>query len=154
MCRRSVSRAPDSARPSAWPRPSAGAEALLRVRRARLQARDRIPAAVHVDGTGRIQTVERSSNPRYYGLIEEFGRLTGVPVLLNTSFNRTEPIVASPRDAIECYLRSGMDVLVLGDFYTTDRPPAAVGLATDRAQPAASREVLGEPALAPRTAPN
>ena len=51
---------------------------------------------MHVDGTGRIQTVERSANPRYYGLIEEFGRLTGVPVLLNTSFNRTEPIVASP----------------------------------------------------------
>jgi carbamoyltransferase len=122
--------------------------------RARPEARNRIPAAVHVDGTGRIQTVERSSNPRYYGLIEEFGRLTGVPVLLNTSFNRTEPIVASPRDAIECYLRSGMDVLVLGDFYTTDRPAAAAGRATDRAQPATSREVLGEPALTPRTAPN
>ena len=76
---------------------------------------------MHVDGTGRIQTVERSTNPRYYGLIEEFGRLTGVPVLLNTSFNRTEPIVASPADAVACYLRTGMDVLVLGDFYTTDR---------------------------------
>ena len=62
-----------------------------------------IPAAVHVDGTGRIQTVERSANPRYYGLIEEFGRLTGVPVLLNTSFNRKEPIVARPEEAIACY---------------------------------------------------
>ena len=66
----------------------------------RADKRDRIPAAVHVDGTGRIQTVERSANPRYYGLIEEFGRLTGVPVLLNTSFNRTEPIVASPARAV------------------------------------------------------
>jgi carbamoyltransferase len=82
-----------------------------------------IPAAVHVDGTGRIQTVERSANPLYYALIEEFGRLTGVPVLLNTSFNRKEPIVARPEEAIACYLNSGMDVLVLGDFYTTDRGP-------------------------------
>ncbi len=80
-----------------------------------------IPAAVHVDGTGRIQTVERSANPRYYGIIEEFGKLTGVPVLLNTSFNRQEPIVSTPEEAISCYLRTGMDVLVLGDFYTTDR---------------------------------
>ncbi len=93
--------------------------------RVRAECRDRIPAAVHVDGTGRIQTVERSTNPRYYGLIEEFGRLTGVPVLLNTSFNRTEPIVASPADAVNCYLRTEMDVLVMGDFYTTDRGPAS-----------------------------
>jgi carbamoyltransferase len=80
-----------------------------------------IPAAVHIDGTGRIQTIDRAANPRYYGLIEEFARLTGVPVLLNTSFNRKEPIVAAPKDAIACYLLSGIDVLVLGDFYTTDR---------------------------------
>ena len=89
--------------------------------RVRADKQSVIPAAVHIDGTGRIQTVERSANPRYYGLIEEFARLTGVPVLLNTSFNRKEPIVASPKDAIACYLLSGMDVLVLGDFYTTDR---------------------------------
>ena len=88
------------------------------------------------------------SNPRYYGLIEEFGRLTGVPILLNTSFNRSEPIVASPRDAIECYLKSGMDVLVLGDFYTTDRPALANGHAVDRsAQPIPVREIAAEPAL-------
>ena len=74
--------------------------------RVRPDKRNVIPAAVHVDGTGRIQTVERSANPRYYGLIEEFGQLTGVPVLLNTSFNRKEPIVASPEDAIACYLRT------------------------------------------------
>jgi carbamoyltransferase len=123
--------------------------------RVRPESRDRIPAAVHVDGTGRIQTVERSSNPRYYGLIEAFGRLTGVPILLNTSFNRSEPIVASPKDAIECYLKSGMDVLVLGDFYTTDRPPLANGHAVERGvQPAPVREVAAEPALTARTAPN
>ncbi len=106
--------------------------------RARPESRDRIPAAVHVDGTGRIQTVERSTNPRYYGLIEEFGRLTGVPVLLNTSFNRIEPIVASPADAVACYLRTGMDVLVLGDFYTTDRGPGS----SERSRPIASRSPL------------
>jgi carbamoyltransferase len=89
-----------------------------------------IPAAVHVDGTGRIQTVEREANPRYYGVIEEFGNLTGVPVLLNTSFNRQEPIVQTPQEAISCYLRSGIDVLVLGDYYTSDRNSAAL----DRAQ--------------------
>jgi carbamoyltransferase len=122
--------------------------------RVRPEARDRIPAAVHVDGTGRIQTVERESNPRYYGLIEAFGRLTGVPVLLNTSFNRSEPIVASPRDAIDCYLRSGMDVLVLGDFYTTDRGAAGAGVATDRMQSAPVREAPVEAVLTARTAPN
>ena len=88
-----------------------------------------IPAAVHIDGTGRIQTVERTANPRYYGLIEEFGRLTGVPVLLNTSFNRKEPIVARPEEAISCFLRTEMDTLVLGNFYTRDRPPEAVARA-------------------------
>ena len=82
-----------------------------------------IPAGVHVDGTARIQTVDRKFNPRYYGVIEKFGELTGVPVILNTSFNRQEPIVQRPEEAISCYLRTGMDVLVLGDFYTTDRKP-------------------------------
>ena len=108
--------------------------------RARPESRERIPAAIHVDGTGRIQTVERSTNPRYYGLIEEFGRLTGVPVLLNTSFNRTEPIVASPADAVGCYLRTGMDVLVLGDFYTSDRGSGSPERAADRTQPVPSRD--------------
>lgn len=89
-----------------------------------------IPAAVHADGTGRIQTVERSANPRYYGIIEAFGKLTGVPVLLNTSFNRQEPIVATPAEAISCFLRTGMDVLVLGNYYVADRNSAAIGKAT------------------------
>jgi carbamoyltransferase len=91
--------------------------------RVRVDKAHMIPAAVHVDGTARIQTVDRASNPRFYGVIEEFAALTGVPVVLNTSFNRQEPIVARPEDAISCYLRTQMDVLVLGDFYITDRPP-------------------------------
>jgi carbamoyltransferase len=86
----------------------------------------RIPAAVHVDGTARIQTVDRASNPRYHALIEAFGALTGVPILLNTSFNKQEPIVAQPAEAISCFLRTDMEVLVLGNYYTTDRPKAAV----------------------------
>ena len=92
-----------------------------------------IPAAVHVDGTAASRPSIGPSNPRYYGLIEAFGRLTGIPVLLNTSFNRTEPIVASPADAVDCYLRTGMDVLVIGDFYTTDRGPASAATLWERA---------------------
>jgi carbamoyltransferase len=105
--------------------------------RVRADKRDSIAAAVHIDGTGRIQTVSRADNPRYYGLIEEFGRITGVPVLLNTSFNRREPMVARPEEAIACYLRSGMDVLVLGDFYTSDRCPTGAEPANAKALPAA-----------------
>ena len=90
---------------------------------------DVIPAAVHVDGTARIQTVDRESNPRYYGVIAEFMKLTGVPVVLNTSFNKQEPIVARPEEAISCFLRTEMDTLVLGNFYTRDRPTAAVARA-------------------------
>jgi len=99
-----------------------------RVRRDKV---DIIPAAVHVDGTGRIQTVDRRSNPRYYGVIEEFMKLTGVPVVLNTSFNKQEPIVARPDEAVSCFLRTEMDTLVLGNFYTRDRPTAAVARARD-----------------------
>jgi carbamoyltransferase len=109
--------------------------------RVRPEKRSAIPAAVHVDGTARIQTVERAANPRYYALIEAFGAITGVPVLLNTSFNRREPIVARPEDAIDCYLRSGMDVLVLGDFYTTDRSTQSSQQGEALAAPAAPREI-------------
>ena len=94
----------------------------------------RIPAAAHVDGTARIQTVAREENPRYYALIAEFMRLTGVPVLLNTSFNKQEPIVTRPEEAISCYLRTEMDVLVLGNFYSTDRNANAIARARSRFQ--------------------
>lgn len=75
-----------------------------------------IPAVTHVDGSGRLQTVSQSGNPLYWRLIKTFGELTGVPVLLNTSFNENEPIVHRPAEALDCFLRTKMDVLVLGDI--------------------------------------
>ena len=75
-----------------------------------------IPAPTHVDGTARLQTVNRESNPLYWQLIRTFGDLTGVPVVLNTSFNDNEPIVCRPEEAINCFLRTKMDVLVLGNY--------------------------------------
>jgi carbamoyltransferase len=82
----------------------------------RPEKRDVIPAPTHVDGTGRLQTVTQAENPRYWRLIREFANLTGVPVVLNTSFNDNEPIVCRPEEAIDCFLRTKMDVLVLGDM--------------------------------------
>jgi carbamoyltransferase len=78
-----------------------------------------IPAAVHFDGTARLQTVGRSTNPLLYAVIEEFAGLTEVPVISNTSFNLHEPIVETPKDAVSCYLRTQMDVLVIGNFYSS-----------------------------------
>jgi carbamoyltransferase len=78
-----------------------------------------IPAVVHVDGTGRLQTVEKDINPRYWSLINEFYKLTGVPVILNTSFNiKGEPMVCTPQDAVSAFLRSDIDCLILGNFLT------------------------------------
>lgn len=85
----------------------------------RPEKRSIIPAPTHVDGTGRLQTVSRNANARYWRLIREFANLTGVPVILNTSFNDNEPIVCRPEEAIDCFLRTQMDVLVLGDFLIT-----------------------------------
>jgi carbamoyltransferase len=87
---------------------------MLLVRPIRPDKRAVIPAVTHVDGSGRLQTVDRATNPLYWNLIERFGRLTGVPVLLNTSFNESEPIVLTPAEAIDCFLRTHMDVLVAG----------------------------------------
>jgi carbamoyltransferase len=81
--------------------------------------RDKIPAPTHVDGTGRLQTVTREANPRYHALISEFARQTGVPVVLNTSFNDNEPIVCRPEEALDCFVRTQMDALVLGNFLIT-----------------------------------
>ena len=81
------------------------------------EKRSEIPAVTHVDGTGRLQSVVKEENPLYYRLIERFGEETGVPVLLNTSFNlKGEPIVTSPADAYSTFIRSGMDALVIGPF--------------------------------------
>lgn len=81
-----------------------------------------IPAPTHVDGTGRLQTVRRDQNERYYDLIKAFGDLTDVPVLINTSFNDNEPICCRPEEAVDCFLRTKMDVLVLGDLMAEKSP--------------------------------
>lgn len=81
------------------------------------EARARLPAVTHVNGTARVQTVARDTNPRFYQLLVEFEKLRGVPVLLNTSFNiMGEPIVCTPRDALRCFAACGMDALVIGNF--------------------------------------
>lgn len=96
-----------------------------RTLRFRPEVRDRVPAVVHVDGTGRLQTVKEAWNPRFHALLSEFQRLTGVPVLLNTSFNvMGKPIIHSVEDAIGVFLGSGLDALVLGDYLFT-KPGAA-----------------------------
>ena len=82
-----------------------------------VKKKDLIPAVTHIDGSSRIQVVNRQTNPRYYQLIERFYRTTGVPAVLNTSFNlRGEPIVNSPRDAFNTFSKSEMDMLIMGNF--------------------------------------
>lgn len=81
------------------------------------EMRDKIPAVTHVDGTGRLQSVDKKNEPIYHRLIERFNEKTGVPILLNTSFNENEPIVNTPQEALDCYLRTKMDVLVMDNFY-------------------------------------
>ncbi|HTU57067.1 MAG TPA: carbamoyltransferase C-terminal domain-containing protein, partial [Polyangiales bacterium] len=92
---------------------------MMQVFQIREQQRARIPAVTHVDGSGRLQTVSASQNPRYYALIRAFAQRTGIPILLNTSFNENEPIVCQPSEALDCFLRTNMDVLVLGDHVLT-----------------------------------
>jgi carbamoyltransferase len=90
---------------------------MLFIHDVRPEKADRIPAVRHTDGTARIQTVNRSQHPLYYDLIKAFAARTGVPVLVNTSFNtRGEPIVCTPRDAVECFWTSPLDALVIGSF--------------------------------------
>jgi carbamoyltransferase len=93
-----------------------------KVFRIREEKRAAIPAVTHVDGTGRLQTVEQQDSPRYHALISAFYKRTGVPILLNTSFNENEPIVNTPEHALECFLRTQMDILVLGNFVVSRRP--------------------------------
>ena len=75
----------------------------------------RVAAVAHVDGTGRLQTVERDVAPAFHALISAFDALTGVPMILNTSFNENEPIVMTPTHAVDCFAKTQMDVLVLGN---------------------------------------
>lgn len=83
--------------------------------------RERLSAVTHVDDTGRLQTVTRQSNPLYYDLIKTFDSKTGIPAVLNTSFNENEPIVCEPSQAIECFLRTKMDVLTIGSYLCRKR---------------------------------
>ena len=92
------------------------APTMLMVYQIRENRRSEIPAVTHVDGSGRLQTVSREVNDRYYQLISDFAELTGVPVILNTSFNENEPVVCTPQEAIECFRKTRMDVLYLGNY--------------------------------------
>jgi carbamoyltransferase len=92
------------------------APTMLMVYQIKEERRREIPAVTHVDGSGRLQTVSRAVNDRYYQLISDFDELTGVPVVLNTSFNENEPIVCTPQQAIDCFQKTRMDVLYLGNY--------------------------------------
>ena len=90
---------------------------MMKVFQIREEKRSLIPAVTHVDGSGRLQTVHKETNPRYYCLIEKFADLTGIPIVLNTSFNENEPVVCRPEEAMDCFLRTKMDVLVMEDWF-------------------------------------
>lgn len=90
---------------------------MLQVYQIRPEKRALIPAVTHVNGSGRLQSVTQEQNPRYYRLIKAFETLTGVPTVLNTSFNENEPVVCTPQEALDCFLRTKMDVLVLNNMY-------------------------------------
>ncbi len=89
---------------------------MMHVVKIRPEWRDRLPAVTHVDGTGRLQTVDKTSNPLYYKLISAFKAQTGIGMLLNTSFNENEPVVDNPQQAYDCFARTEMDVLCMGKF--------------------------------------
>ena len=96
---------------------------MLHVYRIRADWRERLCAVAHVDHSGRLQTVVREHNPRYHDLLVAFEQRTGLPVLINTSFNENEPIVCTPQEAVDCFLRTRMDVLVIGDSYCEKPAP-------------------------------
>jgi len=95
---------------------------MMQVFQIRKSKRPLIPAVTHVDGSGRLQTVSRRANPLYHRLIETLRDQTGVPMVLNTSFNENEPVVCEPRKALDCFLRSRMDVLVIGSMLLLRAP--------------------------------
>ena len=99
---------------------------MMQVFQVREEKRKLIPAVTHVDGSGRLQTVTSSTNPRYHKLIESFRELTGIPMVLNTSFNENEPVVCKPEEALDCFLRTKMDKLVLGNVIVARRGSAAI----------------------------
>ena len=101
---------------------------MMQVYPIRAEKRALIPAVTHVDGSGRLQTVTADTNPRYHALIEAFRSFTGIPMVLNTSFNENEPVVCKPSEALDCFLRTKMDRLVIGNWMLT-RPAAAAAAA-------------------------
>jgi carbamoyltransferase len=103
---------------------------MMQVFQVREEKRKLIPAVTHVDGSGRLQTVSRLTNPRYHRLIENFRVLTGIPMVLNTSFNENEPVVCKPEEALDCFLRTKMDALVLGNVVIARRGSFAQGSGT------------------------
>ena len=97
---------------------------MMSVFKFRADKRPLLPAVCHVDGSGRLQTVHQDTNPLYHRLISDFCSLTSVPMVLNTSFNENEPVVCKPEEALDCFLRTKMDVLVLGNFFVERKPNA------------------------------
>ena len=98
---------------------------MMQVFQVRRERRTLVPATTHVDGSARLHTVNRETNPLYHRLISEFYALTGVPMVLNTSFNENEPVVCSPEEALDCFLRTEMDILVIDQFYIQRQRPCA-----------------------------
>ena len=98
---------------------------MMQVFQFRAEKRAEVPAVCHVDGSGRLQTVHRETNPLYHQLIAHFHELTGIPMVLNTSFNENEPVVCRPEEALDCFLRTKMDVLVLGRHFVARREQGA-----------------------------
>ena len=101
---------------SEWFEQSGDVPFMMQVYQIIKKKRSEIPAVTHVDGSGRLQTVSEKTNPRYYALIKEFKNLTGIPMVLNTSFNENEPIVCKPEEALDAFLRTKMDLLGIGDW--------------------------------------
>ena len=89
---------------------------MMQVFQVRAEKRGLVPATTHVDGSGRLQTVHRETNGLFWKLISEFYSLSKVPMVLNTSFNENEPVVCRPEEALDCFLRTRMDLLCLGNF--------------------------------------
>jgi carbamoyltransferase len=107
---------------------------MMHVVKIRPEWRERLPAVTHVDGTGRLQSIDRETNALYFDLIEAFAKLSGVAILLNTSFNENEPIVDTPEQALRCFSRTGLDALCLGrELLVKPEFTAAFNEAVDRA---------------------
>jgi carbamoyltransferase len=100
---------------------------MMQVYQIREDKRAAIPAVTHVVGSGRLQSVYAHTNPRYHALISALHRLSGVPMVLNTSFNENEPVVCTPEQALECFLRTKMDLLVMGDWLVQRQDTAHSG---------------------------